>query len=87
MDGGPPRRRPDPDAGAYRELARQSQDVAPFAFSHVQPGLFDAVVRQYLPPAPGPSEGRGGNPRVHPDPLGPATPADPNARHERHGGG
>lgn len=75
------------NAGTYRELARQSQDVAPFAFSHVQPGLFDAVVRQYLPPAPGPNEGRGGNPRVHPDPLGPATPADPNARHERHVGG
>jgi len=48
------------DAANYRQLARQSQDVKPFTYGAVQPGLFDAVVTQKLPPAAGPQEGRGG---------------------------
>jgi cytochrome o ubiquinol oxidase subunit 2 len=57
------------NAETYRELAQQSHDVAPFTYGHVQPGLFDAVVAQQLPPGPGPDSGRGGNPEVHPEPL------------------
>jgi cytochrome o ubiquinol oxidase subunit 2 len=75
------------NAQAYADLAKQSQDVAPFAFSSIQPGLFDAVVRQYLPPAPGPNEGRGGDPEIHPNLSGQATPTIPAAMHEQHGGG
>ena len=57
------------NAETYRELARQSHDVAPFTYAHVQPGLFDAVVAQKLPPGPGPDSGRGGAPEVHPEPI------------------
>jgi cytochrome o ubiquinol oxidase subunit 2 len=42
------------DARAYRVLARQSQNVPPATWRAVQPGLFDAIVRQHVPPAPGP---------------------------------
>ena len=48
------------DATNYRRFSRQSQGVRPFTFRAVQPGLFDAVVAQKLPPAPGPEQGRGG---------------------------
>jgi cytochrome o ubiquinol oxidase subunit 2 len=51
------------DDAAYAELARQSSRIAPFTFRQVGPGLFDRIVRQQLPPAPGPQ----------PDP--PASPA------------
>ena len=53
------------DAAAYRALARQSQNVRPFTYRGVSPSLFEAVVRQELPPAPGPEVGRGG-PQVSP---------------------
>ena len=39
---------------AYRDLAKQSMNVAPFAYSAVEPDLFDKVVKQSLPPGPGP---------------------------------
>lgn len=55
------------NAQAYAELSRQSHDVKPFHYSQVQNGLFDAIVRQVLPPAPGPDEGRQGDPGVHPE--------------------
>jgi len=42
------------NAAAYQELARQSIDEPVRVFGHVQPGLFDAIVRQTLPPAPRP---------------------------------
>jgi cytochrome o ubiquinol oxidase subunit 2 len=54
------------NAQTYGQLAVQSQDVAPYTYAQVQPGLFDAVVRQALPPGPGPDTGRGGDPDVHP---------------------
>ncbi len=55
------------DAKSYRALALQSKDVPPSAYGEVQDGLFDAIVRQEIPPAPGPSGGRGGAPDVHPE--------------------
>ncbi len=53
------------DGPTYRQFARQSQADKPFTFGAVQPGLFDAVVSQQLPPAPGPEEGRG-SPAISP---------------------
>jgi len=44
---------------AYKDLSVQSMNVAPFNFSSVEPGLFDKIVMQELPPGPGPSS-RGG---------------------------
>jgi cytochrome o ubiquinol oxidase subunit 2 len=44
---------------AYRDLSVQSMNVAPFTYSSVEQGLFDKVVRQELPPGPGPSSGGG----------------------------
>lgn len=52
-------------AATYPQLAQQSRAVPPFTIGSVQPGLFDAVVRQQLPPGEGPDEGRGG-PHVRP---------------------
>lgn len=53
------------DATGYRALARQSQAVRPYTYRAVDPRLFDAIVRQVQPPAPGPQVGRGG-PEVSP---------------------
>jgi cytochrome o ubiquinol oxidase subunit II len=55
------------DQASYAELARQSHDVQPFTYRSVQPGLFEAVVKQQIPPAGGPEVGHGGvrvNPRT-----------------------
>jgi cytochrome o ubiquinol oxidase subunit 2 len=38
----------------YQDLAKQSVNVAPFAYSAVEPDLFHKVVTQALPPGPGP---------------------------------
>lgn len=54
------------DARGYVQLARQSQDVPAHSYRAVQPGLFDAIVRQRFAPAAGPKEGRGGDPHVSP---------------------
>ena len=54
------------DRAAYAGLLRQTMNVAPFTFRSVQPGLFDAIVEQSLPPGDGP---RPANPST-------ATPAD-----------
>ncbi|RVC03167.1 cytochrome ubiquinol oxidase subunit II, partial [Mesorhizobium sp. M7A.F.Ca.AU.002.06.1.1] len=63
------------NANAYRELARQSTNVPPSTFGHVQPGLFDAVAQQILPPGPGPAESAaGGEPQVSPKALPAAAP-------------
>jgi len=39
---------------SYAELAKQSKNVAPFAFSAVEPDLFNKIVAQALPAGPGP---------------------------------
>src|SRR5215813_6301704 len=44
---------------AYKDLSVQSMNVAPFTYSSVEPGLFDKIVRQELPPGPGPSKAGG----------------------------
>jgi cytochrome o ubiquinol oxidase subunit II len=45
------------DADAYKELSKQSSNVAPFVFSDVEPDLFQKIVTQVLPPGPGPKPG------------------------------
>jgi cytochrome o ubiquinol oxidase subunit 2 len=42
------------DRAAYAQLARQSQNVKPYAYASVDPKLFDAVAMQHVPPGPGP---------------------------------
>ena len=44
---------------AYKDLSVQSMNVAPFTYSSVEPGLFDKIVTQELPPGPGPTIGGG----------------------------
>jgi cytochrome o ubiquinol oxidase subunit 2 len=44
---------------AYKNLSVQSMNVAPYTYSSVEPGLFDKIVTQELPPGPGPSTGGG----------------------------
>ena len=44
---------------AYKDLSVQSMNVAPFTYSSVEPGLFDKIVTQKLPPGPGPTIGGG----------------------------
>ena len=42
------------DSDAYKALAKQSIDVAPFVFSDIEPDLFQKILTQALPPGPGP---------------------------------
>jgi cytochrome o ubiquinol oxidase subunit 2 len=51
---------PQLDRAAYNGLLPQSQDVAPFTYRTVDPALFDAIVKQQIPPGPGPQSGIGG---------------------------
>jgi cytochrome o ubiquinol oxidase subunit 2 len=54
------------DRAAYEALTRKSMNVAPVTYARVEPGLFDAVVTQAIPPGAGPQQGHGGvgvNPR------------------------
>jgi cytochrome o ubiquinol oxidase subunit 2 len=46
------------DPAAYTELAKQSIAVAPFTYREVDPGLYQMIVTQKLPPGPGPEAGR-----------------------------
>jgi cytochrome o ubiquinol oxidase subunit II len=48
------------DRASYNTLAQRSRKVAPFTYGTVEPTLFEAVAAQQIPPAPGPSAGRGG---------------------------
>jgi cytochrome o ubiquinol oxidase subunit 2 len=43
------------DDAAYRQLLKQTLDVSPYTYRSVQPGLFDDIVEQRLPPGEGPS--------------------------------
>ena len=56
------------DTTAYAMLARQSQNDPARVYGAVQPRLFDAIVLQRLSPAPGPQQGRDGDPHVSPRP-------------------
>jgi cytochrome o ubiquinol oxidase subunit 2 len=42
------------DEAGYRNLLKQSGNVKPYTYRAVQPGLFDAIVMQRLPPGEGP---------------------------------
>jgi cytochrome o ubiquinol oxidase subunit 2 len=42
------------DEAAYRKLLRQTQNVTPYTYRSVQPGLFEDIVEQRLPPGEGP---------------------------------
>jgi cytochrome o ubiquinol oxidase subunit 2 len=48
------------DRAAYRELLAQSRPAAPYTYSAVASGLFDAVAARNLPAGEGPKTGRGG---------------------------
>jgi cytochrome o ubiquinol oxidase subunit II len=54
------------DEAAYRALSQQSRNVRPFTYREADPALFHAIVRQTLPPGPGPSDTHG-NASVRPD--------------------
>jgi cytochrome o ubiquinol oxidase subunit 2 len=43
------------DATSYRELLRQTQNVKPYTYRSVEPGLFDTIINQKLPPGFGPA--------------------------------
>ena len=51
---------PTLDRGAYALLAKQSTNVAPFTYREVDPGLFQNIVTQAIPPARGPAAASGG---------------------------
>jgi cytochrome o ubiquinol oxidase subunit II len=46
------------DPAGYAELEKQSVGVAPFTYRDVEPGLFQQITTQKLPPGPGPRTGR-----------------------------
>jgi cytochrome o ubiquinol oxidase subunit 2 len=50
------------DAVAYRNLSQQGVPPAPFTYSAVAPGLFQAIATQKLPPGPGPATDAGRSP-------------------------
>ena len=45
---------PSLDEAAYRRLLAQTQNISPYTYPSVQPGLFDDIVEQRLPPGEGP---------------------------------
>ncbi len=45
---------PTLDRSGYAALAKQSQDVTPFTYRAIDPGLFRAVASQEIAPGPGP---------------------------------
>ena len=58
------------DADAYRALQVQSTKVRPYTYRSPQPGLFQDIVSQKLPPGPGPQESKAPAPagaNVRPD--------------------
>jgi cytochrome o ubiquinol oxidase subunit 2 len=46
------------DEAAYRGLLKQSRDRKSYTYRTVQPGLFDSIVEQKLPPGDGPQTGQ-----------------------------
>ena len=51
---------PTLDRAGYAQLAKQSSKLKPFTYRQAEPGLYDAIVTQDVPPGPGPTQGRGG---------------------------
>jgi cytochrome o ubiquinol oxidase subunit 2 len=49
---------PELDDASYRTLLQQTENVKPYTYRAVQAGLFDAILRQQLPPGDGPQNGR-----------------------------
>jgi cytochrome o ubiquinol oxidase subunit 2 len=49
---------PTLDSASYAALARQSMNTSPSTFRAADPGLFQEIVTQQLPPGPGPRVGR-----------------------------
>jgi cytochrome o ubiquinol oxidase subunit II len=45
------------DRSGYVALLQESQNVRPFTYRDVEPGLFAAIATQQIPPGPGPSGG------------------------------
>ena len=43
------------DRAAYDALKQQSHNVRPYTYRAVQPGLFQAITAQKIPPGPGPT--------------------------------
>jgi len=56
---------PTLDREAYTALNQDSQNVKPFTYRAIDPGLFQAIVTQEVPPGPGP-QGGGASQTVHP---------------------
>ena len=54
------------DAAAYRQLLRPTKHAQPYTYRAVEPGLFQQILLQALPPGGGPRNGRGGL-DVHPE--------------------
>jgi cytochrome o ubiquinol oxidase subunit II len=50
------------DRNGYIALSQESQNVRPFTYRTVEPGLFDAIATLQIPPGPGPSAAGGGIP-------------------------
>jgi cytochrome o ubiquinol oxidase subunit 2 len=50
---------PTLDPASYAALARQTMNATPFTFRAADPGLFQQIVAQKLPPGPGPPLGPG----------------------------
>ena len=45
------------DEASYTKLSWQSSNVAPFTYKDAEAGLYDRIVTQQIPPAPGPQAG------------------------------
>jgi len=49
---------PSLDETSYRMLLRQTENVKPYTYRSVRPGLFEEIVQKKLPPGEGPRTGR-----------------------------
>jgi cytochrome o ubiquinol oxidase subunit II len=58
---------PTLDRAGYEALERQTENVQPYTYRAIDPVLFPAIVRQIVPPQPGPGAGSAG-PAARPNP-------------------
>jgi cytochrome o ubiquinol oxidase subunit 2 len=70
------------DEGRYLALAKQSSPVPPGSWPDVDADLYDRIVSQAIPPAPGPPADRGGA-GTQPAPTSTSKPRAP-FEHQRH---